>query len=1539
MQPAVKQPENQANKTSATKSTFFGGSGAVPFFQAKLTSNHLGDKSEQEAAAVTDRAVSPPSAFLSQTGNNAVRTASGIGHSGSAVQRVEIAPAPAEDEELQRKCADCEQEEQVQRMESPEETSETVQRAEAAMPTPAPGEKEEELQRKCADCEQEEQVQRTEAPKEMPDTLQRAEATMPTAASGEKEEEIQRQCADCEQEEQVQRTEAPEEIPEAVQRTEIPVPAAAPAEKEEEIQRKCADCEQEEEQVQRMEASEEMPETVQRVEATPAAIPSPSATTDSIASSSASETTAHNESHTTTSAVPTAVNSPTGVQASLKVGAPDDRFEREADEMAEKVQRMPQKQWALPNNLGVGNADTVQRQEEDEPDIQGKIVQRAPALQRAENGSLTASSQFSSRLQTASGGSPLPDATRQHMEGAFNADFSNVRIHTNTEASQLSSDIGARAFTHKNDIYFNNGEYNPGSSEGQFLLAHELTHTVQQGAAMQRAAIPTQIDPAMEEGIQTSPIPDIQASMVEDALAALGNIADRIPGYRLFTVLIQRDLIRGTHVEFNAENLVDGVMSLIPFGHDIFLELQRRGIIAQAFAWVREQMQARDLTASRLQRIWENILEIPWSEAFSPIEFANAQLRPLLNDAIAFARAAIDELMRLVKEALTGALRELVAENRGYALLTKILHHDPITDQHVDASTVEIVEDFLRLIGRETELEQMRIRGTLQRTADWIDTQVGTFMSLLGELRGIFTAAWDAIQPQNLPNIVENLSSLATRFGTFLTGVWDFALTVAAQVLQIIKDSLLAWLRTHANGIRGYRLLTVLIGKDPVTDEVVERSALNILSGFVELVAGPEKFEQIQQSGAIERMVTWLNGVTERLGINFQMIRDLFVGIWEMLSINDLIDPVSAFRRVVDRFGEKIAIVLEFVVEVIKKIIEVVLDIMQVPIEVGRQIVERVMAAYEIIKRDPIAFFLNLLRAVKQGFEQFFGKIGEYLLQGLTGWLFSELEAAGIRPPQDFSLRSIIGFVFEVLGINMERIWQKLGEHRDIGPERVARIRGMIGQLTGIWTIVQEVITEGPGALWRHLKEQLSNLWDMVLEQVKSWVMERIINQMVTRLLSMLDPSGIMAVVRSVQAMYNAVQSFIQRIAEIMRIINSFVGGILEVAQGNVAPAANYLERTMANAMPTIIGFLANQVGLSGLGQRIGEMIERVRELVDQGLTWLVDRMVRLGRSLLGMGGGNTLESVKQDVHREESQYLTNNSITREEAGNVATTVANRNNSVVSAIHVIDGGATWNYNLVQRTEEEIGPRKEGGNGDDRVQKLDNGSLSVEERESLIRNVEGIVNNPTVIDNIFNSSMQAQPLVTLFNKIIRENLTNGYRLTANQQTKTKINIKYFGLRLNSAGIVVAEEVRGITNKAFGYAEIKANNNLALHFLAHPDVRSLGIDGAGPAMFRIAFDYFNSRVNIEGINGWWLEMPMYEQYGGRSINLRQFLEAKNAGASDIEAVKRTWTYSQAREEGYTEIKPNSLYVGPPNPETGIIDEVSVTFIKPTITVSSE
>jgi hypothetical protein len=111
-------------------------------------------------------------------------------------------------------------------------------------------------------------------------------------------------------------------------------------------------------------------------------------------------------------------------------------------------------------------------------------LQAKPSVQREFDGSFQTTSNFETRLHSANmSGNPLPDVVRRELEPKFGADFSHVRIHTDSQAGQLNREVQARAFTHGAHIHFGAGEYNPGTSAGKGLLAHELTHVVQQTGA------------------------------------------------------------------------------------------------------------------------------------------------------------------------------------------------------------------------------------------------------------------------------------------------------------------------------------------------------------------------------------------------------------------------------------------------------------------------------------------------------------------------------------------------------------------------------------------------------------------------------------------------------------------------------------------------------------------------------------------------------------------------------------------------------------------------------------------------------------------------------------------------------------------------------------------------------------------------------------------------------------------------------------------------------------------------------------------------
>ncbi len=219
------------------------------------------------------------------------------------------------------------------------------------------------------------------------------------------------------------------------------------------------------------------------------------------------------------------------VQPKLSVNTPGDRYEQEADRIADQVVSDRVVSDRVVSDRPVGQtavlpiSPLVQRQsdeEDEEETLQAKLAGPQAVSNRAP--AQTSPTQLAARA-VASGGQPLSLSARGYFEPRFGRDLSHVRIHTGSEAQSAARGINARAYTLRNHIAFATGEYAPQSSAGRHLLAHELTHTFQQvakggsrGGVLQRQPTSLGAIPQNERReIQVSAIPiDIPAAIVTE---------------------------------------------------------------------------------------------------------------------------------------------------------------------------------------------------------------------------------------------------------------------------------------------------------------------------------------------------------------------------------------------------------------------------------------------------------------------------------------------------------------------------------------------------------------------------------------------------------------------------------------------------------------------------------------------------------------------------------------------------------------------------------------------------------------------------------------------------------------------------------------------------------------------------------------------------------------------------------------------------------------------------------------------------------------
>ncbi|MEF8811423.1 MAG: DUF4157 domain-containing protein, partial [Bacteroidales bacterium] len=987
------------------------------------------------------------------------------------------------------------------------------------------------------------------------------------------------------------------------------------------------------------------------------------------------------------------------VQSQLSIGDKDDKHEQEADDVADQVAGHPDQPARAPF-LGGGEATTpfspgnnvhrksffepepeieqadappvVQSKSNAEPDHQSNTPETntqpsyssASAIQtqtgdaseevqqketeESEDNDKDEDKNFESSLNKSKGeGSPLPSDVQSSMETSMGADFSGVRVHTDQQAGEMSQSINAQAFTHEQDIYFNEGKYSPSTSSGKHLLAHELTHTIQQGASVQKK---TRLSKAQSGKIQRSWLGDAAsavggaissaAEFVGDSLEAgkdwlLGkfkSLITDVPGYELFTVVIGRDPIRDRKVNRNGRNFIEAGLDIIPNGADYKRKLQREGALGEAAKWLDEQIAQMDIDPGEIMEQFNNWWDdLSLSDIGKPKEKLNELLRIFsgpMNRIIRFAKNVASKLLEIVKNYVLSKVVDFIKDKTtAYPLVTVILGEDPITKEQVDRSGMNILKGFIQLHPQgEEQLRQMKESGSLQRAANWIDRSITRVYKALTGIGTAFKRTWDKVSIESLLNPIDTFREIYGSFEKPVSEIFSFLWEVGSKILEFIKDALLRRLSAWAKETRGYPLITVLLGRDPFTWENVERTPMKLIRGFFSLLEGGiEKFNQLKESGAVQRLITWITGAVNSLNITWSYIRGLFINLWNTFSLSDLANPIAAFRRIINTLSEPIGRILSFIYEVIKAVIRFALEAMNFPFKTIQSIINNAMQAYEDIKADPIQFFLNLMNAVKKGFSQFFDNFVSHLMNGLRDWLFGQLSQAGIEPPADLSFRSVLGMVMEVLGITVENIWKRLA--MKIGQEKVDRIRSAIDRLTGIWTFVKDVMERGPIAIWEKIQEKLSDLWSMVIDRIKNWIVTKIIKKVTAKLLSMLDPTGIMAVVNGFIAFYKAVQTLVNKLREMLQIVNSFVAGVANIARGNISQAATFLENALAKGIPVALSFLANQADLNNLGQKISEMIGGLRAKINEGIDWLIDKAMSIGKGVLNMAksGANAI--------------------------------------------------------------------------------------------------------------------------------------------------------------------------------------------------------------------------------------------------------------------------------------------------------------------------
>jgi hypothetical protein len=369
------------------------------------------------------------------------------------------------------------------------------------------------------------------------------------------------------------------------------------------------------------------------------------------------------------------------------------------------------------------------------------------------------------------------------MEPRLNADLGDVRVHADESAASLSNHLSARAFTYRNHVFFARDQYQPGTSEGRHLLAHELTHTIQQGATVQRAPEQT---PVTTSG---SP-PAVQRLGIQDALDYFADKAYYIPGYRMLTLVLGFNPINMRSTPRTAANFLRALIELIPGGALITQVLDNHGVINKAADWVEQKVATLgDIGGMIVDGLKRFIDSLSWTDIFHLGDVWDRAKRIFtdpIDRLISFGVGVVSELLDLVKQAILRPLAALAEGTRGYDLLKAILGQDPITGDPVPRTADTLIGGFMKLIGQEEVWQNIKRGNAVARAFAWFQGALAGLMGFVRSIPGRIVATLRSLTFQDVVTVVGAFQKIGSAFLGLAAEFGSWALNQVISLLEIL---------------------------------------------------------------------------------------------------------------------------------------------------------------------------------------------------------------------------------------------------------------------------------------------------------------------------------------------------------------------------------------------------------------------------------------------------------------------------------------------------------------------------------------------------------------------------------------------------------------------------------------------------------------------------------------------------------------------------------------------------------------------------------
>jgi hypothetical protein len=409
-----------------------------------------------------------------------------------------------------------------------------------------------------------------------------------------------------------------------------------------------------------------------------------------------------------------------------------------------------------------------------------------------------------------------------------------------------------------------------------------------------------------------------------------------------------------------------------------------------------------------------------------------------------------------------------------------------------------------------------------------------------------------------------------------------------------------------ADRLDSYQMLKVLIGRRLFTGETVPQTALNFVGAFMKFIGADETFEQMKQSGSLQRGFDHIRDSLREHDLTWDRVQRVFAQARDEF---DWWSPIDSFRSI---FGPFFSDVIAFGVEVLKVIAQLVAEAFVISFGPrGSAVWEKIAGIGDVIGLivgDPLGFARNLISAVVAGVKGFGERIWTHIKAGLLAWVLGPFAAMGIQMPEKLDLKGIMSVILQVLGLSYPQLRPRIVAKLNPNGERKV---GFVEKLVDIVTTIRD---EGLIGLWRKFMEYVTGLQTTVINGVRDWVVRAVVTAGIRKLVAWSNPAG--ALIDILLTIYNVIVFFVERFEQILEFANSIFTSIGEIARNQITAAATAVERSLALTIPIIISFIVRLLGLPDITSTVRSIVTKIRakigRAVDKALDWIINKVKKL---------------------------------------------------------------------------------------------------------------------------------------------------------------------------------------------------------------------------------------------------------------------------------------------------------------------------------------